>query len=88
MYLFFILDPACQQIDQHHQCYVSDPRCALKDEDNLNFVLYSLLAAGIFVVVIASFILFLCVRKRRKRRKGTYMQKYKCFLLMNSLFRS
>ena len=72
MYLFFILDPACQQIDQHHQCYVSDPRCALKDEDNLNFVLYSLLAAGIFVVI-ASVILFLWVRKRRK---GTYMQKY------------
>lgn len=73
MYLFFILDPACQQIDQHHQCYVSDPRCALKDEDNLNLVLYSSLAAGIFVVVIASFILFLCVRIRRK---GIYMQKY------------
>lgn len=73
MYLFFILDPACQQIDQHHQCYLSDPRCALKDEENFNFVLHSLLAACIFVVVIASFILFLCLRERRK---GTYMQTY------------
>lgn len=73
MYLFFILDPACQQIDQHHQCYLSDPRCALKDEENLNFVLYSLIAACIFVVVIASFILVLYIKERGK---GTYMQKY------------
>ena len=74
VYSSISLDPACQNINVKHSCYVSDPSCPnLQNNDfngdvlNTNSFLYAILAIlTILTIAIVSVLLF-CIWRRRER---------------------
>lgn len=72
---FFLLDPACQNINTKLKCYVSDPLCADHPSlDIANIVYASLILGGsVFFFVVCFLLCKKCKRNHRNRGRRKYI---------------